>query len=260
MTSAKFSRLFWGATVLAVVGALVTFSVIFSGGRVTGPSLFLAAAVGAIAVVGRLLVEAARALVQTGEGAEEREARAAVGRRRKELEREYHNLKRALKELELDHSMGKVSEDDYTEIRARYRERAVRILRQLDQGQSYRAQIDADLRARRKARGLPERGTASPAPARKPAEAASKPEPKPEPETRPEPEPAALPAAETAAPALPAPAIPAPAISAPVISAPAPTVTPGPGPCASCGASNDEDARFCKKCGARLAGTEAITQ
>lgn len=244
MTSAKFSRLFWGATVLAVVGALVTFSVIFSGGRVTGPSLFLAAAVGAIAVVGRLLVEAARALVQTGEGAEEREARAAVGRRRKELEREYHNLKRALKELELDHAMGKVSEDDYTEIRARYRERAVRILRQLDQGQSYRAQIDADLRARRKARGLPERGTANPAPARKPAEAAS--EPKPEPEA--EPGPVAPPAAESAAPAVQAPAAPPRAAG------------PGPGPCASCGASNDEDARFCKKCGARLAGTEAITQ
>jgi uncharacterized membrane protein len=49
--------------------------------------------------------------------------------------------------------MGKLSDDDYADIRSRYRERAVRILRQLDQGQSYEQQIERDLAARREAIG-----------------------------------------------------------------------------------------------------------
>src|SRR5262249_36306327 len=72
-------------------------------------------------------------------------------------------------ELELDHAMSKVSEEDYQEVRGRYRERAVRILRQLDQGESYRAQIEADLKARRAVLDAETPAAPSPTPAQTPS-------------------------------------------------------------------------------------------
>lgn len=131
----------------------IVFTAIIGGGRPNGPATMLALSVGALLWTGRLLFLSAHALTHRGALALQDETHAASGRRRRELEREYHFIKRALKELELDHAMDKVSETDYVEVRTRYRERAVRILRQLDEGTStgYRALIDADLKARRQA-------------------------------------------------------------------------------------------------------------
>lgn len=154
MTSANSRLLLLGALLVGSGGALVVFTITIGQGRLTGPGVFLAGSVGTLGVVAYLLVRTAQALVETGALAEAREEKAATGRRRKELEREYNTLKRAIKELELDYSMGKISEQDYSEIRTRYRERAVRVLRQLDQGESYRAQIDRDLQVRLKAKGI----------------------------------------------------------------------------------------------------------
>jgi ribosomal protein L40E len=215
--------------------ALLGFTFTIGAGRPSGPGFFLASAVAALGAVAFLMFQSARSLVATGSAAEEREAQAAVGRRRKELEREYQLLKRALKELELDYAMGKLSDQDYSDIRTRYRERAVRILRQLDQGESYRAQIERDLAARREARGPKKGPEKAPekvhdkAPERdrdkdrekdivqKKADAGSAATPKPE------------------------------AGAQPVAAA-----RPEKNSCAGCGASNDNDAVFCKKCGARL--------
>lgn len=138
-----------------VLVSLLAFTFLIGDGRLSGPGVTLALSLGTLVWVGRLLFQAARALVATGNAAELVEQKAASGRRRKELEREYYYLKRALKELELDHAMSKVSSEDYQEIRSRYRERAVRVLRQLDQGQSYRQEIEADLKARRAALQAP---------------------------------------------------------------------------------------------------------
>ena len=162
MNSPKSSLLLWGGALVLSLGSLLAFTITIGHGRVTGPGVFLAAAVFAMGVASYFVFQAARVLVQTGADAEQRELQAAGGRRRKELEREYYTLKRAIKELELDYAMGKVSEQDYTEVRTRYRERAVRILRQLDQGESYRSQIDRDLQARREAKGLPKPATEAP--------------------------------------------------------------------------------------------------
>lgn len=227
-TSMTLTRLpFYPVYLVGILGSLAIFSGVIGGGRLTGPGVALSLSVGALLWVARLLFESARSLVSVSSAAEKSEAVAASGRRKKELEREYYILKRAIKELELDHAMGKVSSEDYGEIRARYRERAVRVLRQLDQGESYRAQIEADLAARRKARGV-----ASPA-ASVPSEPA---------ETAPA---AAVASAEPAAePAAPPDVAPAAAVIAP---------QPAPSPdCAACGTHNDPDARFCKGCGAKL--------
>lgn len=225
---------FYPVYLVGILGSLAIFSAVIGGGRLTGPGIALSLSVGALLWVGRLLFESARALVATSSAAEKSEAVAASGRRRKELEREYYILKRAIKELELDHSMGKVSAEDYGEIRTRYRERAVRVLRQLDQGESYRAQIEADLAARRVARGLPSKPAKAPAPSADATPASTEESREPEATVSgdasakaTEPEPSSTPSAEKAT----------------------PTAASG---CSACGTANDADARFCKGCGAKL--------
>jgi len=71
------------------------------------------------------------------------------GRTRAALEREKAALLRAIKELEFDRAMGKVSEADCEEMTARLRSRAIRLIRQLDAGgAAYRELIDKELAAR----------------------------------------------------------------------------------------------------------------
>lgn len=67
------------------------------------------------------------------------------GRTRAALERDKALTLRALKELEFDRAMGKVSDPDFTEMRDRLRARAVRLMTQLDGAAMYRAQIERDL-------------------------------------------------------------------------------------------------------------------
>ena len=74
-----------------------------------------------------------------------------TGKRRKELEREKQSLLKALKELDFDHQMGKVSDKDFADISATYRARAIRVMRQLDEaGRDYEA---TDRQRRRRSRG-----------------------------------------------------------------------------------------------------------
>jgi hypothetical protein len=71
------------------------------------------------------------------------------GRTRAALEREKGIVLRAIKELEFDRAMGKVSEADCGEMIGRLRGRAVRLIRQLDAGSAgYRELIDRELNAR----------------------------------------------------------------------------------------------------------------
>jgi len=70
------------------------------------------------------------------------------GRTRAALEREKALALRTIKELEFDHAMGKVSDADYDEMRGRLRQRAARLIRELDQGGSLREAIERDLAAR----------------------------------------------------------------------------------------------------------------
>jgi len=76
------------------------------------------------------------------------------GRTRAALESEKALVLRAIKELEFDRAMGKVSEADWQEMTARLRSRAVRVIRQLDSGSAvYRDLIDRELAARQAADG-----------------------------------------------------------------------------------------------------------
>jgi hypothetical protein len=180
-----------------------------AGGRESISFLMLATV--ALGWVVWLLFRAAESLARPEQPDD---AAAVTGRRRKELEREKAALLKAIKELEFDHEMGKVSDRDFTDIGQQYRARAIRVMRQLDEGgQQYEAMIAKELAARLKKPVAPREE------AKQPATVTEK---KSEPET------------------------------------PVPT---GDGriACKACGISNDGDAEFCKKCGARLTATETAS-
>ena len=64
------------------------------------------------------------------------------------LERDKALTLRSIKELEFDHAMGKLSQKDFDEMSARLRQRALTIMKQLDEGRRYTTVIEADLRKR----------------------------------------------------------------------------------------------------------------
>ena len=106
--------------------------------------IMLAVIMGATALVGVAMLRVVRPLVSP-----EDDRGGAIGQRtRAALEQEKALALRTIKELEFDKAMGKVSEDDFKEMSARLRARATRIMKQLDAGASYRAQIEQDLAKR----------------------------------------------------------------------------------------------------------------
>ena len=76
-----------------------------------------------------------------------------VGRGRAMLEREKLLVLRSIKELEFDFAMGKVTKGDFDEMGSRLRSRAIRLMRQLDEGTGYRAVIEREVVARLASRG-----------------------------------------------------------------------------------------------------------
>jgi hypothetical protein len=82
------------------------------------------------------------------------------GRTRAALEREKTLSLRAIKELEFDRAMGKISEKDFVEMSARLRTRAAGLIRQLDAGSSYRETIEKEV-ARRLGAAPPRKGRTS---------------------------------------------------------------------------------------------------
>jgi hypothetical protein len=66
-------------------------------------------------------------------------------RTRAALEREKTLTLRAIKELEFDFAMGKVAEADFRDMAGRLRARAIGIMRQLEEGTSYRDLIEREL-------------------------------------------------------------------------------------------------------------------
>jgi hypothetical protein len=106
------------------------------------------------------LVGAASAVA--GEGLSER-ARAV-------LAREKALVLRALKDLEFDRSMGKVSQGDFDEMAGRLRTRAISLMKQLDEdGTGYRTLIERELSARLAGRAAERVATEVEAPPAEPA-------------------------------------------------------------------------------------------
>jgi rRNA maturation endonuclease Nob1 len=148
------------------------------------------------------------------------EARAP--HRIRELEREKQAVLKAIKEIELDFQMRKISESDYREMVERYRSRALRVLSDLASDDDFRPLIERELKDRLAARAAAAKVDANTAG-----------------ET--------VPDAQASAP---------PPASRGQVTATSPVadVHPGPvaGQCPACSTSNDADAQFCKKCGTKI--------
>jgi len=69
-------------------------------------------------------------------------------RRRATLEKDKLLALRAIKELEFDRAMGKLSQKDFDEMGGRLRQRALSLMKQLDEGASYREVIELELQRR----------------------------------------------------------------------------------------------------------------
>ena len=90
-----------------------------------------------------------RSLVALATDAPVTHATRLGGAARRELARDKRLLLKAIKELEFDHAMGKLSDADFHDLVTRYRARAVAVLRRLDEGAvTYRALIEREVQRR----------------------------------------------------------------------------------------------------------------
>ena len=141
----------WQFFVLAALACatVVTFLV-----RGQGPAtvILLTVLMGASALAGLAALRAVLPLL----GAYDERQPITGQRVRTTLERDKMLTLRAIKELEFDRAMGKMSEEDFKEMSGRLRARAARLMRALDAGASYRDRIERDL-----AKRLGERGQAT---------------------------------------------------------------------------------------------------
>lgn len=165
----------WLATLLALAGAGAGFAYGAFGARLTfGPPMVM------LGLGGMTLVLAAFALYRVVDpllrtATSEAIVTAQAPVRLRELERDKQAVLKAIREIELDYQMRKISEADYREMLQRYRTRAMRIIRELDAGDNYRQLIEEELKTRLAAMatsGAPPVETAAPAPATVPASAA----------------------------------------------------------------------------------------
>ena len=178
----------WQFFVLAALGC-ATAATFMARGRGITAVVMLSVLMAGAAMIGMAALRALRPLVSPDD-----DHTVIIGQRtRAALERDKLLALRAIKELEFDRAMGKLSDEDFKEMAGRLRAKAARLMRQLDAGAGYRDQIERDL-----AKKISDRSAKASA-EREPRSAAS---------------------AERV--------------------------------CASCSAANDEDARFCKNCGAKL--------
>jgi hypothetical protein len=135
----------WQFFVLAALGCATAVTFMARGQGVVAVIL-LSALMAAAALVGIAALRTVRPLV-----AGDDDRTVLIGRRvRAALEREKMLALRAIKELEFDRAMGKLSEEDWKEMSGRLRARAAGLMRQLDAAVGYREQIERDLAARLK--------------------------------------------------------------------------------------------------------------
>lgn len=142
-TSTDSSLRPWQFFVLAALGCATAVTFIARGQGVMSVVL-LSTLMASAALVGMAAFRAVRPLF----AADEDRTPMIGSRTRAALEREKMLALRSIKELEFDRAMGKLSESDWQEMSGRLRARAARLMRQLDAGSGYRAQIERDLAKR----------------------------------------------------------------------------------------------------------------
>jgi hypothetical protein len=133
----------WQFFVLAALGCATAVTFIARGRGFTSVIL-LTVLMAAAALVGLAVLRMVQPLVSA-----EEDRAVVIGRRTRDvLEREKMLALRAIKELEFDRAMGKLSEEDFKEMSTRLRARAAGLMRRLDAGEGYRSQIERELEKR----------------------------------------------------------------------------------------------------------------
>jgi hypothetical protein len=145
---------FWG--VVVVVGASAAMGAFILLGVTNVPaSLGLIAAGGALVYCLRVLYGIVQTLsrpsVQT---VLERSGTVALAGRR-EVREERHRVLRAIKELDFDHAMGKISAEDFEQVRQGYELRAIEVMRALKQKPDLHPELRAVLEQRRSSHAAP---------------------------------------------------------------------------------------------------------
>ena len=133
----------WQFFVLAALGCATAITFVARG---QGPTaiILLSVLMGTAALIGYATLHTVRPLVVV-----EEERTVMIGERtRAALEREKLLTLRSIKELEFDRAMGRLSDQDFTEMAGRLRLRAAGLIKQLDSGGGYREQIEKDLAKR----------------------------------------------------------------------------------------------------------------
>ena len=225
----------WGlpaATLVSAIGVGIGFGV--------GPAILVLAAGALVGVIG-LLWASLRTLGGDAPLAEGLATAAAMRETVSHLAERKQRVLRALKDLELEHSVGKIDDEDFAEISARYREQAKSILREMDvELEPLRPRAEAIARTHLEKRGVA-RGKALAAKAAAPPSGESAEEPPVRAservacshcETSNEPDAAFCKKCRARLSRI---------------------------ACPSCATSNEPDATFCKKCGASL-GSEQVSE
>ena len=200
----------WAAPLVTLLAAIVA-------GTTFGVQLVVLVLAGAaLLLIIWLLWSSVQAL--TGESALTFEEAFSMGARSAEEEQKRAVL-RALKDLEYERSVGKISDDDYHEYAARYRAEAKRLIQGLEEHLAEsRKQVEVELERR-----LSKKPSKAKAPASSPSSA-----------------PPAEPPSEDSDPE-----------NAPPEAKDSPAETRD---CPACQVKNELDARFCKACGKSMAG------
>ena len=133
----------WQFFVLAAL-CCATAALFASRGQGLTAVILLTVLMATAAVAGLTVLRTVKPLVTP----EEDRTAMIGGRTRAALEREKVLSLRAIKELEFDRAMGKLSDEDWRDMSGRLRARAARLIRQLDAGTGYRDRIEQDLTRR----------------------------------------------------------------------------------------------------------------
>lgn len=219
----KSSLMRWAA--IAVLGSLgfLAFLMFVADARLDAATGGLVVGAGALVFSLATLFHMVQVLARPGHTLAPK-ARDLAGADQRQLREEKRRLLRAINELKFDFEMGKLSEDDFAQVKQTYELRAVEVMRQLDGSKRVHPEVIALLE---------DHGLAELAPD---AEAEAVPEPEPEPGQPTQMEPAG----ETEA------------ATKPPVTAAASEPEAGPLACPSCDETNDHDAKFCKHCGKEL--------
>jgi hypothetical protein len=151
-TAAKTGQILWALGLIVLVGGWLSILHVYRW-HFTSPVFFLWAGWAALLISARFLVRTAVTAAEDTGQADEESFWKPVGRR-EELLVEKRTLLKAIKEIEFDHEMGKMSEADAAELTRFYRHRAIEIIKALEaegndpEAVPVREQIEREVKAR----------------------------------------------------------------------------------------------------------------